>query len=80
MRKLKRDSSVKDYLVCKNGHKCKNHDWDDRAPIRKLCTRTEGCFNHDWKFKDRSDSPYRLICSNGSKCTKHDWFSKRSPL
>ena len=65
--------------MCKNGIKCKNHDWDIRSPIVKVCTKGPHCDNHDWKSVDKQDSPFQVVCKRGPSCEKHDW-DHRSPM
>ena len=65
--------------MCNNGPTCKNHDWDKRSPIVKVCSRDRNCVNHDWSRVDRHNSPFRIVCKQGASCKNHDW-SKRSPM
>lgn len=76
--KMRRESSQQK-IVCLNGVKCKNHDWDRRSPIVKVCTRGPNCDNHDWNHVDRQDSPFRVVCRRGPNCMNHDW-DHRSPM
>jgi hypothetical protein len=57
-----RAKSKKQRIICKNGPGCDNHDWDKRAPVKKVCTRDEMCPNHDWSRVDKKESPYKVIC------------------
>ena len=75
-----RRESKHETIVCKNGPMCKNHNWDKKSPIIKVCSKGDSsCVNHDWSHVDRNNSPFKVICKRGPGCQNHNW-NNSSPM